>query len=321
VPHRRAHRRSGSSPRAHGRHAEEAYDQDEGGGHHHYQSHEKDQNKQLLIVSGGLFLIAVVALLFWLSGESKRKADEAEKARIEAARILEEQHVKDETLRVQAAADQKALAAAAAAAPAALPTPMKVNPLEVRPELAAGSMLSLPIPEGKTKYMSGDAPIQTYAWPDTVTAEERNKIEEAITALIEYGGRDGDDAKAYLISLDVDEEDGHKFKAVPRLISEFKNLLEKLDLTDPLSMAKFRSLDRTLRGIDGFQERDFKDLHGLTPNSSEGDVRKAAMRWNWWYDLEKYRLRRKPWDEREDLADDPMDDDGEEPNGLGALGD
>ena len=321
VPHRRAHRRAGSSPRSRGRHAEEAYDdQDGGGGRHHYQSHEKDQNKQILIVAGGLFLVAVVALMFWLSSESTRKAEEAAAKKIADEKVLEQGRENRERLAAQLIVDQAALAAAAAAAPAAVPVVAKVNPLETRPELAEGSMLSLPIPEGKTKYMSGKAPIQTYAWPDFVTAEERNKIEESITAMIEIGGRDGDEGQEYMVSLDVDEQDGHKFRAVPRLISEFKNLLDTLDFADRLTAAKFRSLDRTLRAIDGFQERDFKDLHGLTINSNKRDVEKAAMRWNWWYDLEKYRLRRKPWDQREDLGDADEGDD-EEPTGLGALGD
>ena len=54
---------------------------------------------------------------------------------------------------------------------------------------------------------TSQAEIQTYPWPDYVTAEERNKIEEAITNL-ELGGIDAQDAEKYLIELDARSDDG-----------------------------------------------------------------------------------------------------------------
>jgi len=80
-------------------------------------------------------------------------------------------------------------------------------------------------------------------------------------------------------------------------------------------MARLMIVDRVLRRIDGMQQRDFGDRQGIRSQSTDSEARKAMKRWNWWYDLEKWRLRREPWDQREDLMD-PEEVEGDELEAL-----
>ena len=204
------------------------------------------------------------------------------------------------------------------------PEPKKRTPVvakgredEKRPELRTGLLENVPIPEGKRKYRASQAEIRTYPWPDYVTAEERNKIEEAIGNL-ELGGIDAQDAERYLIELDARSDDGklkpgEEFKAVGRVVSEFKNILDEYggEVSDRLCLARLMQLDRILRSIDGMQQRDFGDREGIRSQSVDRHVKLVIKRWNWWYDLEKWRMRREPWDESLDL-EDPEAMEGEE---------
>ena len=180
-----------------------------------------------------------------------------------------------------------------------------------RPVLRTGSLETVPIPEGKRRYRSSQAEISVYPWPEYVTAEERNTIEEAVSNLA-LGGIDAQDAERYLIELDARSDDGklkpgEEFKAVGRVVSEFKNILGEYnnEVTDRVCLARLMQVDRILRKIDGMQQRDFADREGIRSQSTDRYVMIVIKRWNWWYDLEKWRLRREPWDPREDLVDFP----------------
>ena len=70
-------------------------------------------------------------------------------------------------------------------------------------------------------------------------------------------------------------------------------------------------LDRILRRIDGMQQRDFGDREGIRSQSVDRHVKLVIKRWNWWYDLEKWRMRREPWDESLDLEDPEVMEDEE----------
>ena len=308
APHRRHHRRAGSAPRSRGRGAAQEPEHDEAG-HPHYAPRRQGPDTKLIIGSIALVVFAMIALLIYMSGENARREKEAAEKAAKEAEVLAEQQRQREEMLARAAELPQNEEELAATAPVVEKDPKPVDAENARPELAEGDLRSVPIPEGKTGYMASQAPIQTYEWPAHVTAEERNKIEEAIVNLVDLGGRDGQEAEEYLVSLDRDQEDGAQFKAVGRLISEFKNRIDKEDMSDPLTMAKFMAIDRVLRKIDGMMDRDFKDPR-LNIASSEKDVLRVARFWNWWYDLEKWHMRREPWDERLDELDAPTDGGG-----------
>ncbi|MHC5011814.1 MAG: hypothetical protein ACYTG6_12865 [Planctomycetota bacterium] len=165
------------------------------------------------------------------------------------------------------------------------------------------SLEKLPVPEGKTYYPSSRAEIQTYPWPEDVTGEERNKIDEAVHNALEVGGRDGLEAEEYLVSMDL--------KAAGRLISEFVRVKTEYGLTDPEGLARMMVIDRTLRKIDGVMERFFNHRDSIKPVTPESQVMWVLKRWNWWWDLERYRRRYEPWDPRVD-EDDPDAEGNEE---------
>lgn len=175
---------------------------------------------------------------------------------------------------------------------------------EKRPELREGRLENVPIPEGKRKYHVGQAEIKTYPWPDHVTAEEKNRIEKEIDNL-KWGGRDSRDAENYFAELDAFPKPGEEFKVVGRLINEFKTICDEFnnDLTQIACMSRLMVIDRILRRIDGMQQRDFGDRAGIRSQSTDKHAMTVMKRWNWWYDLEKWRMRREPWDERDDLMD------------------
>jgi hypothetical protein len=190
---------------------------------------------------------------------------------------------------------------------------------EKRPELREGRLEDVPIPEGKRKYRANQAELKEYDWPDYVTAEERNKIEEAIETF-KWGGGDMIRAEEYLISLDAYPTEGEKFRAVGRLITEFKKIYDEFggEILSMDCMSRLMVVDRVLRGIDGFHERDFMDRKPLNVQSTDKEALLTMKRWNWWYDLEKWRMRREPWDEVEDLMD-PEEMEGEDGDDLAPL--
>jgi hypothetical protein len=181
---------------------------------------------------------------------------------------------------------------------------------ETRPELRQGKLEDVPIPAGKRKYGYHQAEIKEYPWPEYVTGEEKAQIEEAIAKLAN-GGRDQTEGEEFLAKIDAYPAEGTQFKAVGRLISEFKRIMDEFggDLGNPMTMARLMVVDRILRHVDGFQERDFADRDGIKHSSTDTHAKTVMRRWNWWYDLEKWRMRRVPWDDREDSRD--MDEEDE----------
>jgi transcription initiation factor TFIIIB Brf1 subunit/transcription initiation factor TFIIB len=173
-------------------------------------------------------------------------------------------------------------------------------PIGGRPAPTTADLERLPPPTGKTNYNSTRAEVQTYPWPRDVTAEERNAIDEAVRTAIEQGGRDGADAERYLVGMDL--------KAAGRLISEFKRLKDEYGFESPEGLSRMMVIDRTLRRIDGMMERFFNAREALRSVSPPNEAERIVKRWNWWYDLEKWRVRMKPWDPRVDEADEDLGD-------------
>jgi hypothetical protein len=310
APSRRHGRRAGSAPRARSRRgAAPDVDEDEGGPH--YVRHQKQgPDTRLVIASAAVLVVALIALLLFTNAQSK----ENEKRAAEEAAKQEKLHQDQQSASALLAAAQNALPSVEQTAkipPPVQDKPDKKKEIEnARPELAKGSLTSLPAPEGKENYLPSQAKITTYDYPDYVTAEEKNEIEKNVEKMIQESGRDADDARAYLIALDKYPQEGSKFKAVGRLVSEFKKLMDTENMDDPMTKAKFMILDKALRQIDGVMERDFKSLDALNINSTPRQIEIAAKRWNWWYDLEKWRLRREPWDPKKDMLDNPAVEEG-----------
>jgi len=293
VPHRRAARARSHARGRRGRHHghEDDHGYDDEGGRHHY--HSKGPNQGLVFGSAIVVVVALVAFIIWVSRDKSQPVEEKKEVAVAPP--------------IDMTPDEPELEA---------PPPKKRTPKvpkgredEKRPELREGLLENVPIPEGKRKYRASQAEIQTYPWPDYVTAEERNKIEEAVTNL-ELGGIDAQDAERFLIKLDARGDDGklkpgEEFKGVGRVVSEFKNILDEYggEVGDRLCLARLMQLDRILRNIDGCMQRDFGDREGIRSQSVDRHVKLVIKRWNWWYDLEKWRMRREPWDETLDLED------------------
>lgn len=300
VPSRRAGRsRSaarGRRGRQHGHEDDHGYDDEGGRGHYH----SKGPNQAMVFGSAIVVVVALVAFILWVSRDKPKPVVEEKKEVATKHVYVETPDEPEEVVVVKKA-----------------PKVAKGREDEKRPELREGHLESVPIPEGKTKYNAGRAEIRTYPWPEYVTAEERNKIEEAVTNL-ELGGIDAQDAERYLIGLDARSDDGtlkpgEEFKGVARVVSEFKNILDEYngEVNDRLCLARLMQLDRILRRIDGMQQRDFGDREGIRSQSMDRHVKLVIKRWNWWYDLEKWRKRREPWDETLDLEDPEMMEDEE----------
>ncbi|MFV1958314.1 MAG: hypothetical protein ACC662_02755, partial [Planctomycetota bacterium] len=252
-----------------------------------YSSRDKGPNTNLILGSLGLLVVAAIVAFIALSGEKKQE--------------------KAETDTVQPAVP------IIAPPPPPEPAPETEKPKEpekpkdvedARPELRKGTFASVPIPEGKTRYRWSAARPRAFPYPDSVTAEEKNEIETQVNALVELGGRDARDAEKYFLKLDGYPKPGNEFKAVGRLISEFKNILDKYPkIDDTECMSRLMVVDRCLRKIDGMQERDFRDIEPINYQSLPKEAMNVIKRWVWWYDLEKWHLRREPWDPREDMLD------------------
>ncbi len=272
----------------------------EGGERPHYSSRDKGPNMPLILgsLALGIGAIVVAVVVFMKEEKQLEKPPETVVAQQPAANPmadLPDEPIPDPDDVVPESTTDK---------------PEKPKDVELaRPELSEGSYKDVPLPEGKENYRWSQATIKTYPYPDHVTAEEKNKIEEAINGIVEIGGRDLRDGTKYLVALDAyadgseELKPGEEFKAVGRVISEFKNILDNNDINDRLTMAKLMSLDMLLRKIDGMQEREFKEIDPIRHASDERHAMRVIKRWNWWYDLEKWRMRRVPYDPREDQLD------------------
>ena len=264
-------------------------------GHHHYSPRDKGPNMPLIFGSLGALLVVAVLLFFFMSAQQKKRdEDERKKAEAEAAMKAAAAANAPPPIEEQPLAEPE---------PEPVEKPKPVDVEDARPELREGDLRALPIPEGKTRYMVSKAEMKTYEYPDHVTAEEKAEIEKHVEMLL-MSGRDQRDAEKYFKKLDGFPKPGEELKAVGRLISEFPAVIEEFGLTGPEAMSRLRVIDKTLRAIDGMQERDFRDIDGINIASDDRMAMRVIKRWNWWWDLHKWQLRRQPWDPREDMLDE-----------------
>jgi hypothetical protein len=178
--------------------------------------------------------------------------------------------------------------------------------------ILGGCRVQLPI-EGGTiedqKDSAHDAEIAAFPWPDHVTAEEKNKIEEALKTIWDVGGRDARDAEKYLVRLDKDA-DATEFRMVGRIVTEMKNTIDEYGVDEYEGKSRIRVLDRILRKIDGVQERLMGEEYHLDLDEPGTRAIRLTKTWNWWYRRGRFVARYKPWDPRVDMAD-PVDEETE----------
>jgi hypothetical protein len=306
---RSAARRGGGRGRAP---AEEEYE-DGGRGY----APQKKDNTALLWGSVGLFVLAVVALVlvFKGGGDEEKEPETTTTAGGSAGNHGLRMPTGDGSPTGSPPAPGTPAPGTPAGAPTGSPPPAPGTPPAGPPPSpgtpggqppAAGSQEGLPAPEGKTNYPSRRAEVKSYPWRDDVTGEERNAIEQAVRTAVEESGADARDAQDWLVTMDL--------KAAGRLVSEFKRLKDEYGLEDPEGLARMQVVDRVLRRIDGVQERTFRTTTQIKPVSPVSAVEKIMRQWNWWWDLEKWRIRHKPWDPRVDEAD-PDSEGGDEGGG------
>jgi hypothetical protein len=146
------------------------------------------------------------------------------------------------------------------------------------------------------------AEIKTYPHLTDTTADEQNKIDQAVQDALEGGGREARDGEVFLVKMDL--------KSAPALISQFKHVKDKHGLEGPEGLKRAMVVDRVLRRIDGVQERKFKDTKPINVNSDPKQTEATIKRWNWWWDTGAFKDRQKPWDPREDEKDTGGEDGG-----------
>lgn len=151
------------------------------------------------------------------------------------------------------------------------------------------------------------AEIRNWPWQPHVTAEERNKIENALRKVLDDWGREARDAEDWLVHLDKDAK-ASEFRAVPRLISEFKVIEAQHGFGNDEGRSRAMVIDRILRKIDGVQTRVFGDEIGIRHDTSERHAYRIVRQWNWWIEHEAPSVRRPPWDPRVDFVDSEDED-------------
>ncbi len=159
------------------------------------------------------------------------------------------------------------------------------------------------------KKEAADTEIQTFPWPDYVTAAERNRIEDSISLILETGGREGREAEAYLAELDRGAE-ASALRAAGRLISEMKTVIDGVGLDGYEGKSRIMVLDRILRNYDGVQERLLGMEYGVDIDDPPSRVLTIVRGWNWWYREGRFRQRYEPWDWMVDGQDAVEADEG-----------
>jgi hypothetical protein len=144
--------------------------------------------------------------------------------------------------------------------------------------------------------------LKSFEWPEAIDSETRNRVETAIATLYR-GSRDASDARDYLVGL------GHPICG--RLVSEFHAIRSSpgFDNREGASMASV--IDGTLRLIDGFIEREFKETARIRAwgiYAAPSFIERIAKRWTWWWENEEWRTNpRTPWDPHEEVEGEMKD--------------
>ena len=153
--------------------------------------------------------------------------------------------------------------------------------------------------DGSLKLRLGRIHLKPLDWPEEVSAETRQKVEESL-ALIYAGGADGADAREWLV--------GQGRPIAGRLISEFVSIKESpgWDNRDGTSMAM--QIDAVLREIDGFMERTCREREQIRSTgvfAGQSFMTRIAKRWTWWWESGEWQTNpKKPWDPFDDESDD-----------------
>jgi hypothetical protein len=148
---------------------------------------------------------------------------------------------------------------------------------------------------GRYKGMS-KVDLEIFPWAEDIDAETRAKAEEGIKAMY-VGGRDWIDAEEWFVAQGP--------KLAGRLISEFKTIQDSPGLEDRLGKSYVGALDATLRKMDGWMERKWKELDPVRASSHPNYVLRSCQRWTWWWKYDEWKNNpRKVWDPFEDESDE-----------------
>jgi len=278
-PHRHRPRRRRRPAR--GRGAGDEGNDDEQGGHHHHYQHKRD-NTPLII--GGVAAFVLVAIFVAMS---MSKDDEPDPVKAAGGSTV--------------SADPNAgLTTIKGPGKAGAPgTVGGLNPDGTPIELTAdGARKKNSKRRGKRIRLSG-LDLQTFDWPEEVDAETQQKVEDALVGLYR-GGRDGLDAVEYLVAQ------GRPICG--RLISEFKTMQDGPGFGNMEAKSKLGAIDGTLRKIDGWIERKWKENKVIKHHSTSSFVTGIAKRWTYWWMEDVWKDDpMKPWDPTEDESDDTAD--------------
>ncbi len=148
----------------------------------------------------------------------------------------------------------------------------------------------------KGKPRISNVKLQRFEWPEELDAATKTQIEDSIMQMYR-GGRDGVEAGEWLVNK------GHIVAG--RLISEFKAIKESpgFDNREGASMASV--IDGTLRRIDGFIEREWKETAKIRAwgiYAAPSFIERTAKRWTWWWKHDEWKTNpQKPWDPHEEI--------------------
>jgi len=159
----------------------------------------------------------------------------------------------------------------------------------------------------RTNRQAQKSDIETYPWPDYVTGEERVQIEDHLDTIFNVGGRDGMLAERLLVEMDR-EAKADEFRAVGRIVTEMKTVLDTHGVEEYEGRSRIMVLDRMLRKIDGVMARRFGEEYGLDIDYPGSRFERTVRTWNWWYRAGRFIQRFEPWDPRYDMQDDEEQD-------------
>ena len=116
--------------------------------------------------------------------------------------------------------------------------------------------------------------LQQFPWDDSVDAETRGKVDEAIVAMYR-GDRKSKDAQRFLVSQ------GRKIGS--RLVSEFHAISTNETFDSREGRVKAGQIDSTLRKIDGWMERYWDEEKTVQVTTPPDTVLGFAKRWTVWW--------------------------------------
>ena len=138
--------------------------------------------------------------------------------------------------------------------------------------------------------------LQKLDYPEDITTDMQQQVEEQLVNLLEGGGPDRREAEAFFQNTNR----GVLAGVINRLIE----LNGATGMDDRERMSQIMAIDRMMRKVDGALERLYGRNEMITHASGDAEATRVIKAWAHWFQSGNYQKPMKPWDPAVDEKDE-----------------